>query len=150
MTAIIASIIGLIGIVLGAIIQAFAPQITNRFLSHNDAHIFTGNWKCHWQIMDIEYTDIAPIDDVVEITKVVGNKIIGKGIGSVHGSYVIEGRVSPFAISFLYYGVGKTINQTGVIILKRSDLTNQMTGNWYQYLDNKFLIGTTFWEKIDN
>lgn len=149
MTAIIAAIIGLIGVILGALIQAFAPQIRSIFFSHKDAPIFTGMWSCHWEITDPpDHTYLSPIEDVVEITKVVGNNIIGKATGPIHGSYVLEGRISPFSVTLLYYGVGTTINQNGVILLKRSDLSDEMYGSWYQYLDNRLLIGTASWKKM--
>lgn len=147
MEAIIVALIGLLGIVTGALIQGFAPHIIDRFLSKREYSSLVGPWKCSWDVTSGR-TLSFPIHDVVSIEKVYRSSISGKATGPVHGSYIVDGKISNFSIALTYYGVGRTADQIGIILLKRSDLSDRMTGTWYQYFDNELLAGTTQWEKM--
>ena len=149
MEAIGVAVIGVAGVIMGALIQAFAPPIVERFLLHKKPSALIGRWKCHWDVTSpLSVSRRFPIDDVVEITKVYDDKVVGTATGPVHGSYIIEGRISLSTIALHYCGLGRTGDQIGVILLKRSDLSDQMSGSWYQYFDTDLVVGTTRWQKM--
>jgi len=152
MYTIIASIIGLIGIILGALIKAFEDDLKTIFLGRNKQNQdLIGKWKCTWFVEDEIKGEKRLTADMVVISKISGNKVIAKGENLQAGGYSLTGRISPaFVMTLIYHG-DETADHVlgGVTILELNLTRNELHGYWHEFAaDRQFYGGRTVWKKV--
>lgn len=144
---IIAAIIGVIGILLGAIAQPYLSAIIEeKRLERHGIPDIAGQYNGSWYI-GTDRSKTLYVKDCVEIRLSSGFKIKGNGKDE-KGMYRIEGEVSFHGIITLSYSY-KNSGLPGVAILKIEPLGKQLTGIWYGYLKEQEISGGyVLWKKV--
>lgn len=151
-STVIAAIIGAVTTVLVAIITAFASEL--KVLLAGKAQInadLAGKWRCTWLLgKDQGDYDKQQFEDLVKISKVLGEKISGAGVNNEYGNYKFAGRISRSSLVTLHYeGVEERQFLGGVIIMELNSTRTEMRGYWYEYgRERKIVGGTTVWQKL--
>jgi hypothetical protein len=129
--------------VAGTLIGAFREEIRDALSFSSTHQNLKGKWTAHWEI-----TSPAgdPMTDEVQIEKVSGTLVKGKGSTALYGEYLLEGKAGDFVVTLSYDGVDKKKGLAGVVILQKVTLT-KLKGVWCQYSDGILKSGTTAWEK---
>ena len=144
-----AAIIGALGVTVGATVSAFAPEIkallTGRARTNSD---LVGKWKCTW-FVEHELGEQKSIADIVQVSRVWGEKLWARGVNTEYGDYEITGRVSRSSLVTLHYeGVELRQPLGGVVIMRLNATRNEMNGYWYEYgRKEKINGGPTVWQK---
>ena len=142
------AIIGAVGAIVAAAIGALAPEIkallTGKVRTNSD---LVGKWSCGWTVE--QKTDEPHIDDIVQVSRVWGEKLWARGVNTKYGDYKITGRVSRSLLVTLHYeGLEQRQPLGGVVIMKLNAMRNEMNGRWYEYgRDEKIVGGPTTWKK---
>ena len=138
---ILASIIGVIGVIIGSLITAYAKEIKKVFIKDNSDDYISGVWNGTWDHSLSEKDEILePTIDVIKFKK-SGDSLYGKGSVSEVGEYKLYGSLSPYVVSLLLSGVGKDVNLKGVALLRLAPINDRMEGVWWQYSRKGNLIG---------
>ena len=129
-----AKIIGAAGVIIGAIVKAFAPDLkvllTGKARTNSD---LVGTWRCTWLVREQTGKE-TKIGDIVRISRVWGEKLWARGINTEYGDYKITGRVSRSSLVTLHYeGVERRQPRGGVLIMKLNAMREEMNGYWYEY-----------------
>ena len=143
------AVIGLLGGILAALIAAFAEDIRGLFSGRSkELKRFVGHWRCTWEA-DVGVRAGQKLVDNVHVTKVAGAEIVATGANQ-HGGYDLTGSILHNNLIIFTYG-GERLEKAlaGVVILYASTKRDRMEGRWDQYAeDEKFVGGTTTWEKV--
>jgi hypothetical protein len=134
--------------VVGAIFNAYQEDITNalHFRASKSNDYLLGTWDCTWDTL--APAPRSPIHDRVDITRVSGNLVKGKGRTEKFGDRDLDGRVADLAVSFSYTGRREQRNLPGAIVLKKVS-NSEMSGAWAQYFATGDVIsGTTAWRRV--
>ena len=142
---VVAAIIGVSGIIVGALIQAMGPGLHKRIGNRKAQRDLEGEWCARWEWNE-DGTNRC-IEDVVELRFDRNGEVSGKGVGSQY-SYKVEGWDSPFAITLAYSGLDMEKNCAGAILLRKSVANNEMSGRWSQVTRAGVLVsGETQWKR---
>jgi hypothetical protein len=133
----------------GAILKTFSEDLidlfSGRLFSNRD---LKGNWDCKWEVTIPDKQ--KGYLDVVEFKGVSGERIRAVGTTRNFGSYKLRGRLSQASLlTFYYEGAGKKSRTLGgVVILELNAVRNKLIGRWYEYTeDRKIIGGATEWTK---
>lgn len=142
------ALIGLAGIVIGALLNIYAERLKVRDTGKKKkSGEFVGTWRCTWQC-DYGAKMNQKLEDTVEVTKVMGDKFLATGTNN-NGTYEMTGTIKNNDIILLYY-TGDELRDAlgGVIILASDKRRRNMTGRWDEYSEKEqFRGGTTTWQK---
>lgn len=152
MDVLVGTIIAAIATIFGAFLQAFGPDLKKYLWREKSSNSLFGKWRGEWIITfggdgaTGRFSDI----DVVEITKITGDEVLGKGVDPANGTYIIKGRDFPFAVTLSYTGYEPDHNHVvGVIILRKTARRDEMQGHWWQYSRNdKIMGGEVKWNRL--
>jgi hypothetical protein len=126
---------------------AFKDDILNRlsFAESRSNQYLLGKWDCTWDILSP--AGKAQIVDMVEIRRVSGRNVKGKGSNQQYGDYELNGTAAFLAVSLTYAGKNGYKHLPGNVTLKL--LTNdEMAGAWAQYFrTGEIVYGTTVWKR---
>lgn len=142
------AVIGLIGVILGALLKIFSDELKTITLGRRKgSNEFLGHWKCAWSC---DYGDKIrqSVEDRVEVTKAVGDRFFATG-SNMSGTYVMTGTIKNNDIILLSYP-GDNLKDAlgGVVILIADKKRSSMRGRWDEYSNKEaFRGGPTFWEK---
>lgn len=146
---IVAAIIGLSGVVLGALLKAYEDEIKNLLPFRRRDSFLRGSWQCHWTIEFPSALTSKVVDDVVRVIEVRGGKISVEGSNADAGPYKMDGKVSTFGVSLLYNNQEPKDDLVGVVLLERDKVKNRLTGYWSQISQSHGLVyGKTEWRKL--
>jgi hypothetical protein len=138
---ILASVIGVIGLIVGSLITAYAKEIKVFFTKNNPNDDISGLWNGTWDHSLSENEEILePTIDIIKLKK-IGDSLYGKGSAPSIGEYKIFGNLSAHVVNLLLSGVGEEANLKGVALLKMAPVNDRMKGFWWQYSRNGNLIG---------
>jgi len=142
------ALIGLAGIIVGALLNMFADEIRGLVAGKKKkSGEFIGKWRCTW-LCDYGARMNQTLEDTVEVTKVMGDKFLATGTNN-NGTYEMTGTIKNNDIILLYY-TGDELRDAlgGVIILASDKRRKNMTGRWDEYSEKEeFRGGTTTWQK---
>lgn len=147
-TNIIAALIGAGATMLAAILTIYGKNIfaakKGKSLGYPD---IIASWKASWYLDDKEG---VYLEDVVQIKKVKGLKIVGEGINSDKGNYPLNGRFSKnLILNFIYESGSPYISMSGVVILKVDALGTTCKGRWYGYTKEDVITGgDVIWKRL--
>jgi hypothetical protein len=144
---IIVALITVGGALVGALLGVFKEEIKNafRFADSRKNGFLLGAWDCTWDT--VAPTKRQEIRDRVNITSVSGRLVRGNGSTPGFGTWSMDGRVSPLALSASYSGEATNQDLPGSLVLK-IDTNDQMSGAWAQYSKTgDVLSGTTVWRR---
>lgn len=145
-TAIIASLFGIVGAILGALIQTFGKDVIERAFPSNKQREVVGNWSVQWKENQPENTSDI-INDIVNLSVDKRGKITGKGSSPLN-QYKLQGWDSTFAITLTYSGLDMEENLVGTVLLRKSMVKDKMDGIWCQVTrENKLIGGDCSWIK---
>ena len=142
------AVIGLLGVVLGALLKIFSDELklflTGRNIRSKD---FIGQWKCNW-VCEYGAKADQTLDDRVEVTKASGNKFFARG-SNEHGTYDMIGSIKNNDIILLSYSGDKLEDALGGVIIMVADKKRRsMEGRWDEYSDEEsFRGGSTIWKR---
>ena len=144
---VLAAIIGVSGIVVGAVIQTVGPDLIKRMGLRRLQRELEGEWHVTWEWKEEDEDDTKHIEDVVELCYSRNGQVTGKGIGSQY-SYKVEGWDSLFAITLAYSGLDMEKNCVGTVLLRKGVANNEMSGRWSQVTRTGTLVsGDTQWKR---
>jgi len=142
------AIIGVVGIVVGALLKIFSDELkrilTGRNIGSKD---FIGQWKCTW-VSEYGVKVSKRLEDRVEVKEASGNKFFAKGANE-NGTYDMIGSIQDNDIILLSYSGDNLKNAlAGVIIMIADKKRKSMKGRWHEYSEeDDFRGGTTIWSK---
>jgi len=146
---IISLAIGVAGSIIAYLVIIFISNRWQAFiLAKTEIGKLKGQWSAEWFI-GIGTERKSYIQDRVDIQKVKGSKIIGKG-EDIKGTYRLNGNYSLPNIITLTYKYEKSRNfLTGVVILKIDPLGKRCEGIWYGFLKEGIINGgDVIWSQL--
>ena len=154
---ILTALIGLAGTVAGAFISAYSEElkalVQGRLKRDGD---LCGSWDCRWDVTlpeeDSPIKKEYPIEDMVVFETISAERIRAIGRTRGVGAYRLDGRISrSYLVTFFYQGIGSPRQPLGgVVILELNAGRNKLTGYWYEYSEDREIIGgKTEWTKSD-
>ena len=147
-TEITTALIGLAGVVCGALLKIFAEEIKPLFLGRSKTNRdLLGSWNCEWTI---DAPNPEPtISDSVQVTKVSGDKIAASAETPRVGKYSLSGRISASGLVTLSSsGADNRRFLGGVVIVKLNSARDTMRGHWNECdKEGVFWQGGTTWKK---
>ena len=147
-TTILAAIIGLFGVLLGAITQPLiAELITRKKLRAYGIPDISGQYNGVWYL-GANDSRSEYVRDSVDIKLHSGFKVTGTGKDE-KGVYRIEGEISLHGMITLSYSYQNS-GLSGVAILKIDPLAKVFSGIWYGYLkEQKIDGGHVIWTRVN-
>ena len=139
MTVLLAAVIGASGVVLGAAIRAFGPELINRLRSgsHNGlAGTWTGEWSVDWP-----QQKVSKLTDTVSLTVSPKGVVAGKGALPRVGEYRVEGHDSRFCVTLVFCGVRHRESLAGTVLLRKDTNADHLVGVWNQLAEDGTLMG---------
>lgn len=147
-TDITVALIGLVGVVVGALLNLFADEIKDLVAGNKKkSGEFVGKWKCTW-LCSFGAREGQSLEDRVEVTKAKGDRFFATGTNN-NGTYEMIGTIKNHDLILISY-TGDELRDAlgGVIILSSNKRRKKMEGRWDEYSDTeKFRGGTTTWVK---
>ena len=143
---IIAAVVGVGGLVLGATIQTFGKDLICKLFATKKQHYIDGKWNVIWE-EDLPNGGSSVMEDVVELSVDNKGRITGKGISS-EVNYKLEGWDSSYAITLAFSGFDMEENLVGTVLIEKGIVNRKMEGYWCQITREKQIVGgRTIWTR---
>lgn len=164
-TAVIASLVGVCGMVLGSLIST--PEFRAILGRQKKASLgldLQGQWLGEWYINDTsidnresdrkkntknqEKTQSTVVKDIIIINNVEGNQVMATGVSPLMNEYRLTGFITlSNVLTFTFQGTHKQ-TLSGVVILQLNTLRDELRGHWLQMSpEGKLVGGNTVWKR---
>lgn len=147
-----AALIGVAGVIAGALITSVGPHLRNRLSVYRTPSDAIGRWSATWSRTDPQTNRLRTLTDEISIKRKAWGRLSGSGEvkfenREVH-KYQLEGWESSYALTLAYSGLDMERNLVGVVFLKKTIVNEKMAGHWWQYnKDGEVVGGDTTWTK---